>query len=144
MDTREAKEMRFYAAMAESVIHESDDEVFSEAGSAVWAWARAEGVRQTLFEGVKAHEQKKLSDAYLEYQAAVARFQDRKNPLPATVEGRRELLNQVFVRLSQAQQTSLTLQHRGFKNMSDDDVTSCLLQLEALGALKQDDEDKSK
>ncbi len=142
MDKREEQTMRFYEAMAESVVHESDNEIFSEAGSAVWAWARAEGVRQTLLEGVKAFEQKKLSAAYLEYQAAVAKFQERQNPLPATVEGRRELLNQVFLRLSKEQQSSLTLQHRGFKNMSDDDVKSALLQLEALGALKQGDEEK--
>lgn len=60
MDKREEQTMRFYEAMAESVVHESDNEIFSEAGSAVWAWAR-EGVRQTLLEGVKAFEQKKLS-----------------------------------------------------------------------------------
>src|SRR5688572_7825913 len=135
------RHLRFYAAMAESIVDTADEEIFDEAGSD--AWSRSEHVRQALLDGVKAHEQRKLRDAYQEYQAQMADFSARKASLPTSPEARRELLNQVFLRLSQEQQAALTLQHRGFKNMSDEDVASCLAQLEALGALETDDEEDS-
>jgi hypothetical protein len=129
----DTKLQRLYCALAESSLKDTDEEVTRAIGPE--APEKAEKVRLTLLDGVKAYRQRALNDAMIIYREELKRFKESQFKIPSSVGEKRQLLESVFQRFPQGERTFLTLQHRGFKNLSDADVESCLRQLEALGVL---------
>jgi hypothetical protein len=127
---------RLFDALAEDSLIETDEEVLAEAG--VQAGERADEVRLSLLNEVKSYRQRLLNDAMLVYKEEVRRFKAKSYAIPQGSGERRALLDSIFQRFPQNERTFLTLQHRGFKNLTDEDVESCLRQLEALGVLDGD------
>lgn len=122
---------------AESILSMTDRQAFLEVEAAGKEPATAaQRVRNLLRETVRAHKQKALWEAMAEYQNQVAIYHQKKIQLPHSPEGKRELLASVFQRLPHMQSHFLTVQHREFKEFSDDDVDSCLKQLHLLGAFE--------
>lgn len=122
----------FFEGLAESALRASDAEIRGESGP--HPSGRAESLRARLLGDVKAHRQRKLADAWAAHWAAIGQLNREVKPLPATPEGRRALLERVLARFPR-EGRSLTLQHREFESLTDEDVKSCLKQLQALGAL---------
>lgn len=121
-------------SLAESVLLASDEQIFQEVKQAGQDPSMsANRVRSLLRQAVKSHRQKPLQDALLEYHRQVGLFQKQTYQLPESAQAKRELLASVFQRFPQMQNTFLTIQHREFKAMSDEDIESCLKQLNLLG-----------
>lgn len=119
---------------AESLLDTPDDEVVrlaAEAGEDVDTTTDA--TRALLLGGVKAFRQRKLDEAWEEYQRQLVTFRENRVAIPKEPQARRALLNSFFAQYPQAKTTFLTVQHRDFKNFSDDDIESFLKQLGALG-----------
>lgn len=125
-------------ALAESVANASDDEVIAEAREAGKDPARvAERVREILKRAVIAFEQRRLREAEQAYERRVASIRERRYPIPAAADRRRELLDRIVTRKPELGAALLTLQNREFRNLTDADIQSCLEQLGALGVLAE-------
>lgn len=123
--------------MAESVLEMTDRQAFLEVQESGREPAAVAGrVRNLLRETVRIHRQQPLFAAMEEYHRQAAAYQKKKREaLPVSPAANRELLAAVFQRFPQMQNNFLTVQHREFKSLSDEDVASFLSQLELLGAL---------
>ena len=121
--------------IAESVLEMSDQQILSEAEEVFdQAYVAADRVREVLQSSVKAYRQRHLFEALEEYHREVAQLREKRFEFPSTPEGKRQLLGSVFQRFPQMQNTFLTVQHRDFKSLSDEDIESFLTQLKLLGA----------
>lgn len=94
-------------------------------------------VRARLDTASKVIRSRRMQDAKLRYVQSVARLHEHQRSLPSTPDARRELLERTLQRSATARE-ALTLQHREFSQMTDEDVSSLLGQLAALGALPVD------
>jgi len=125
-------------ALSESVAEATDAEILAE--------TREEGqepesvanrVRNFLLSTSKTFLQREMTESRKQYERDVAALQGRRYTLPATAQERRSLLAWVF----QQKPEFLTAQWRDFENLTDEDVESCLKQMQELGIL--DDIDRS-
>ena len=122
--------------LAEATLTVEDDALFDEArGTGEDPLAAAEGVRTLLLKAVKDYRQRHLRVAAHEYRQRVRDIEAHWLDLPDQAGERRALLAAVFDRHPAMQSALLTVQHREFKELSDHDVESCLVQLAALGVL---------
>lgn len=94
----------------------------------------ANKTKSIFAEAVKRFKQRKLQQARAEYQARVLSMQKRIDPLPQSIQKKRDLLATVFTKNPQFQ-AILTAAARDFRELSDDDVDLVLKQLQELGAL---------
>lgn len=82
---------------------------------------------------------RRLREAKAQHGRSVSRLREHQQALPASPEARRGLLDRTLRRSAEARE-ALTLQHRDFRQMTDEDVTGLLAQLAALGALPPDED----
>ena len=129
-------------ALAETTLAVDDATLFDEARMASEdPLAAAEGVRTLLLQAAKDYRQRHLRMAANEYRQRVRDIEAHWIDLPDQAGERRTLLAAVLARHPAMQSALLTVQHREFKELSDHDVESCLIQLAALGVLDAASED---
>ncbi len=122
--------------LADSLESASAEEMLDEdAELSASAVVKAEGVRRLLLDEVGNYRKKLASDAMRHHAASIAEFLKRPYRLPTVPAEQRQLLNKIFTEYPHIQ-SSLTLQHRDFRTLSDSDVESLLKQLEALGVFE--------
>lgn len=98
----------------------------------------ARETRESLQAAVKAFRQQKLLAARRAYQGRLVGLGARVAALPKSAAGRLRLLQEVLTH-QPALHAALTAQFRDLRDLPDDDVTSYLLDLAALGALPEED-----
>lgn len=122
-------------ALADSVLDASDEEVREE--------VRADGedptdlagrTKSTLLSAVRVHRRRELAKARRDYDSRVAATQFEEANIPESPQECRELLASILAAEPQLQQ-GLTLQFRDFTTVPDEDVFSCLRQMQSLGIL---------
>ncbi len=91
----------------------------------------AQEVKSSLLAGIKRFEQRKLQAAREAYKTRTG-AQRKQFALPSTPEGRREQLLAILASKPQMQ-AMLTVQHRDFESLTDDDIQSALEELSELG-----------
>lgn len=123
-------------ALAKSVLEMSDEEILAEAqddGDDIAT--AAEEVRQVLRASLKAHKQRRLIEAHQQYEEKMLAMFQREYSLPVSPEDKRALFLGVLNTNPQVN-SALTMQHRNFKELSDEDIESYLKQFVELGILK--------
>jgi hypothetical protein len=98
--------------------------------------------KHSLLSGVKRFEQRKLQAAREAYKSRTG-AQRKKHALPSTPAGRRDHLLAILAAKPQMQ-AMLTVQHRDFESLTDDDVKSALEELGELGVFEDDEGKQSK
>jgi hypothetical protein len=96
-----------------------------------------------LTRAAKDFRQRYLRAAAAEYKARIKALSTRWVDLPDSPADRRALLSWVFTRHPAMEAAFLTIQHREFKELTDGDVESCLMQLADLGVLDQKKDDEA-
>lgn len=123
-------------ALAESVADASDEVLLHEAKDASRDPAKTQAQVQQLLRGsVLAFKKQRLVQAAAEHKQATAAIAARPVSIPKDAATRRLLLNSVFTRQPQLQQT---LQFRELGALSDEDVESMLMKLRFLGVLDEE------
>lgn len=130
------KRRAIYNAIADSIMEMGEEEILAEAREAGEDPARtAERLRHIFRAADREYEQLNLRQAAEQYTRSLVAIRSCKAELPSEANARREMLAALFAREPEMGSALLTAQHRQFKNLSDLDVTSLLVQLKALGAL---------
>lgn len=121
--------------LAESIEAATPEETLADAQAAGEnPEAIANNVKKTLLDAVKRFEQRKLEAARQAYRLRATDSGPKKFCLPDTPHERRRWLFAVFrskPRLGEV----LTIQHRSFEDLSDEDVQTALEELAELGFL---------
>jgi hypothetical protein len=126
-------------ALAESVLKESPEELANDLRvEGIDPGQYTEEVRQAMLDAVKAHEQQALHKARRTYSESVAAYEQRKIHLPTSSQKRREIFERAIRRDPEFRQ-QLTMQHRDFTDLTDEDIESYLWQLHELDVLTDDD-----
>lgn len=129
--------VRVIDGIAESLLTASDEEILEEArqaGEDPEAIAREQ--RSLLLSIVRKHRKEKLAKARRDYEEQTSRMRDQTYDLPGTAEARLDLLI-AALNSQPGLEAALTLQHREFRKISDEDVQSYLRQLDELGVLDE-------
>lgn len=116
-------------ALAESVAGMSDKEVMDEFGN--------DPVPRTgtiLRAAMKRHNQAKLIAARQQHSLETRALSSRSHNLPTSPMERRTLFAAFMA--SRPDALAVTAQHRDFKDVTDDDITNLLEQLDDLGFLQ--------
>ena len=131
------------AALADETASLSDKDVVDDAtADGIDIKAEAARVRGVLLSGLQRAKVERLGRALAEREKVLASLKSSTLTLPGDASARRALLARVFERKPQMRDAVMTLQHRNFESLSDDDVESVLKQLEHLGVLDDDSETK--
>jgi hypothetical protein len=135
---------RLYAlmdALAEREFLLSDEEVLKDAvAEGVDVKAEVGEVRNVLLAGIQRTKKRRLEEARMAHEKAVASIKAMAVQLPEGPAARRALLSRIVQRRPEMREAVVTLQHRNFELLSDDDVESALRQLQHLGLLNDDPE----
>ena len=132
-----------FDALAESICNESDDELLEDLRQeGVDPEAEANRLKDMMLDTLKAFQQRGLVSAQEGYRRRVEQLEKKKYPIPENRQAQRSLFS--FV-LQQPQYAGLvTAQYRDLKDLSDEDLETCLEDLAELGILdemdKTDDE----
>ncbi len=132
-----------FDALAESICNESDDELLEDLRQeGVDPEAEANRLKDMMLDTLKAFQQRGLVSAQEGYRRRVEQLEKKKYPIPENRQAQRSLFS--FV-LQQPQYAGLvTAQYRNLKDLSDEDLETCLEDLAELGILdemdKTDDE----
>lgn len=97
-------------------------------------------MRASALSGIKAFKQKGLHRARARYQESTTRIERRTRGLTGSTEDRRWR----FIHALEANpgiRSSLTVQHRDFNEMTEQDIDSALEEMEILGVLGERDVD---
>jgi hypothetical protein len=65
----------------------------------------------------------------------------KESRIPKDPREQKAMLDGIIARRPKVREEAVTLQHREFESFSESDVESVLRQLEALGALEEDEQD---
>lgn len=123
-----------FNALAEDLANVSDEELIAEARAAGRDPARSAGeLRDLLLGTVKHIKDERWRAAERAYLASVERLTAPRFGLPKTSAEQRLLLESALVRRPDVRE--MTIQHRDFTELSDEDVASLLRQLQHLGVL---------
>ena len=123
-------------ALSESVADVSDEDVREEAKEAGEdPHAAAERIRARMLSTVKAFKMRSLESAREKHAAHVAEMSRKVYAIPDRPEERRALLWSMIEREPELGEALLTAQHRDFSGLSDEEIETCLEQLQELGAL---------
>jgi hypothetical protein len=93
-------------------------------------------VRGILRAAGRQYLQRKLRESRQAYETAVTELQAKQYDLPKSKKERKELLRVTLRERPDFEPIVMTAQHRNFKELSDEDVTSFLKQLKDLGLLE--------
>ena len=132
-----------FDALAESICNESDDELLEDLRQeGVDPEAEANRLKDMMLDTLTAFQQRGLVSAQEGYRRRVEQLEKKKYPIPENRQAQRSLFS--FV-LQQPQYAGLvTAQYRDLKDLSDEDLETCLEDLAELGILdemdKTDDE----
>ena len=132
-----------FDALAESICNESDDELLEDLRQeGVDPEAEANRLKDMMLDTLKVFQQRGLVSAQEGYRRRVEQLEKKKYPIPENRQAQRSLFS--FV-LQQPQYAGLvTAQYRDLKDLSDEDLETCLEDLAELGILdemdKTDDE----
>ena len=132
-----------FNALAESICNASDDELLEDLRQeGVDPEAEANRLKEMMLDTLKAFQQRGLVSAQEGYRRRVEQLEGGKYPIPESRQERRSLFSLI---LQQPQYAGLvTAQYRDFKDLSDEDIETCLEDLAELGILdemdKTDDE----
>ncbi len=122
-------------ALAESVAEASDEEILEETRAQGEDPTEAAGrVRNLLVNAATTYRQRRLREAQQQYESHIAAMREKIYLLPTSTIERRRLLDLVLSR-QPAVRSALTAQYREFTSLTDNDVESCLKQLQELGLL---------
>ena len=129
-----------FDALAESICNESDDELLEDLRQeGVDPEAEANRLKDMMLDTVKAFQQRGLVSAQEGYRRRVEQMEKKKYPIPESRQAQRSLFS--FV-LHQPQYAGLvTAQYRDLKDLSDEDIETCLEDLAELGILDEIDKD---
>ena len=97
-------------------------------------------VKHVLRAAVKDVRQRPLKEARGQYEERRAQLTKATRALPDSAEERHNLLAQIFASHPPATHM-LTAQYRDFEGLEDEDISSCLIQLAALGFLDGENKD---
>ena len=121
--------------LAESIEAATHEEILEDAQAAGEnPEVVADNIKRTLLRAVKRFEQKKLEAARQAYQLHATNSAPKKYCLPDTPHERRRWLFAVFQSKPRLGEV-LTIQHRSFEDLSDEDVQTALEELAELGFL---------
>ena len=132
-----------FDALAESICNESDDELLEDLRQeGVDPEAEVNRLKDMMLDTLKAFQQRGLVSAQEGYRRRVEQLEKKKYPIPENRQAQRSLFS--FV-LQQPQYAGLVTAHyRDLKDLSDEDIETCLEDLAELGILdemdKTDDE----
>ena len=132
-----------FDALAESICNESDDELLEDLRQeGVDPEAEANRLKDMMLDTLKTFQQRGLVSAQEGYRRRVEQLEKKRYPIPESRQAQRSLFS--FV-LQQPQYACLvTAQYRDLKDLSDEDIETCLEDLAELGILdemdKTDDE----
>ena len=132
---------RLYAlmdALAETEACLSDKQVLEDAAAEAVDAEPVGRVRSVLLAGIQRAKRRRLEEARGTYERAVASMGSISGWLPEGPAARRALLSRVVQRRPEMREAVVTLQHRNFESLSDDDVESALRQLHHLGIVDDD------
>lgn len=130
-------------ALAEQVESMSEEQVLADAAAeGVDVKAEGDRVRGVLLGAVVRAKKDRLAQAMESHRRNVASLAQRAVRIPRDPSDRRALLMRSLDKKPQMKEAVVTLQHRDFASFSDADVESVLKQLEALGLLDDDSENK--
>jgi len=121
--------------IAESIFSATDEEILEDAraaGEDPESVAREQ--KALVLSVIQKHRKTVLAVARQKYEQQASRIRERSCNLPETEEGRLELLV-AALQFRPGLENALTVQHREFKSLSDQDVESYLRQFEELGVL---------
>jgi hypothetical protein len=120
-------------ALARSIVDATDEEIEEDARQAgVNLRDHAVELKRLLRERHKAFQQRKLHQAREAYKKEVEEFQRTSFHLPASAAERRALLQVVIAQQAQSG-LAMTAHGRDLAELSDDDITTLLEQMGALG-----------
>jgi hypothetical protein len=126
-------------ALADSVLSLSEEQLSQEVREeGLDPNAVAEDTRALLLGTVKQFQQRALTKARVEHEAAVQKLQGRRPVFPSNAQARRDLLIGVLTQQPAASGV-LTAQWREFSEMTDEDVETALLELAHLGFIVTDE-----
>lgn len=94
--------------------------------------SHAEEARRATMDALAGFRKKRLADARVEYERQRDELARGRFVLPRTPDERHKLLVSVLARHAQSKAV-LTLHHREFDQMTDEDIATLLQQLAALG-----------
>ena len=130
-------------ALAEQAATLSDKEVADDAAAdGTDVKKEAMVVRGVLLAGLQRAKKDRLNRALAQRERVLASLKSSAATLPPDAASRRTLLADVIQRKPQVRDAVMTLQHRDFDSMSDDDVDSILIQAHLLGLLDNGDSKK--
>jgi hypothetical protein len=136
-DKHEEGVMRLMFGLADSIADASPSEVLEEADqNQINLLDEADEVRGILRAAGRQYLQRKLRESRQAYETAVTELQAKQYDLPKSTKERKELLRVTLRERPDFQPIVMTAQHRNFKELSDEDVTSFLKQLKDLGLLE--------
>jgi hypothetical protein len=137
--------MRLMFGLADSVAEASPTELLEEAEqNHVNLLDEADEVRGILRAAGRQYLQRKLRESRQAYEIAVTELLAKQYELPASATERMELLRTTLRERPDFQPIVMTVQHRNFAELSDQDVSSFLKQLKDLGLLDMPASSKSK
>ena len=137
-DKHEEELMNLMFGLSESIAEASESELLEEAKrNKVNLLDEAEEVRGILRSAGRAYLQRKLLASREAYEEAVAGMQKRACDLPETAIQRRQLLASILEEHPDFKPIVVTVQHRNFNGLTDEDIVSFLRQLGALGLLNR-------
>jgi hypothetical protein len=135
-DKNEEDLMRVMFGLAESIADASSSELLDEAKeNNLNLLDEAEEVRGVLRAAGRHHSLQKLRLCRRAYETAVETLQSQEYNLPTSPKERASLLRAVIQSRPDIEPMVMTVQHRNFSELSDEDVTNFLKQLKALGLL---------
>jgi len=139
-------EQRDYEKELATILKAAGDVIVGQSDAELCADLRAKGInpdayadeaRQALLAGLKAHRQQALIKARRAHKDSVAVYEQRKIHLPSTPAKRRAAFDRALQHDPSLRQ--LTMQHREFTELTDEDIQSYLRQLHELNAITDDD-----
>jgi hypothetical protein len=119
----------FFTALAESEFSTEDEQAVADQEDS----DRAERLRTLMLDSIKRVKLERRARAEQAHRTSVEQLQQSKAMLPPTAEQRRQLLDRTLRNRPDVRE--MTLQHREFRELSDDDVERLLTKMHHLGAL---------
>ena len=129
-------------ALADQAENMPDAELLDEATAAgANVQEQAEHMRNFLLGAAARAKKQRLTRALSEHSATVARLGTKESRIPKDPGEQKAMLDRIIARRPKVREEAVTLQHRELESFSESDVESVLRQLEALGALEEDEQD---
>lgn len=144
MNTQNEREKlhALFSALADSTDALSDEEWRQEiAETGVDVKATGSRVKSVLLDAILKGKKKRLADARKAHADAVVRMTEASRSLPSTSAEKRRLVERALSKRPQVRDAVLTVQHRDFESLSDEDLDGLLRQLQHLGLIDGDEDE---